>query len=210
MRNKTRQKKTLAPPKDLVLAAERIGHTSIKRLKWLLTFSALDLNGLSQGQLSDLVWEIKAFLFPPDIQSVIQKHSNDGYRVLFVVLENEPGDRGAISVEKFQAFVKHGIESGFHGGWEFTYPKRTEKVGFKSKEGEVTPLEFDVTSARQAFEVTVFDLMKAERDRIGLCANERCRKPFMTEKEDKGRFCSPRCSAYVRMSRFREKSVRAT
>ena len=183
------------PPKELVLAGGRIGYTSAKRLKWLLAFAAFDLNALSQGQLSDLVWEIKAFLFPPDIQNVVQKRSNDGHRSLLVQVEEE------ISVEDFQTFVKSGIESAFHGGWKFNYPTKTETVGLISKEGEVTMLQFDIISVTQAFETAVFDLVKAERERLGLCANQRCRKPFVTEKKYKGKFCSPRCSAYVRRPR---------
>ena len=160
---------------------------------------------MSQGKLSDLAREAKAFLFPADLQSVITKHAADGYGVLLAMIEAEPAGRGSISLEKSQAFAKQGIESAFHGGWEFTYPRRTEKVGLKSKEGEVTTFQFDVTSADQAFEIALFDLIKAERERLGLCANDRCRKPFVSEKKAKGRFCSPRCSAYVRISRFREK-----
>jgi CGNR zinc finger len=198
------------PLKELVLAGERIGHTTVKRLKWLLSFIALDLDGLSQGKLSDLAWEAKAFVFPPEIpiQSIVTKHATDGYRTLLALIEAEPAERGAISLEKSQAFVRHAIESAFHGGWEFTYPRRTEKVGLISKEGEVTMLQFDITPATQAFEITVFDLIKAERERLGLCANERCRKPFVTEKKYKGRFCSPRCSAYVRVAKFRERAVK--
>jgi len=195
----------MVPPKELVLASGRIGDSSVKRLKWLLNFAALNLDGLSQGQLSDLVWEIKAFLFPPNIQSAI--NSNYGYQNLFAWLMHYPADdHGTISEKNAQAFAKSGLESAFHhGGWEFTYPRRTEKVALMSKEGEVAMLQFDSTSATQAFEITVFDLIKAERERLGLCANDRCRKPFVTEKKYKGRFCSPRCSAYVRVARFRGK-----
>jgi hypothetical protein len=31
--------------------------------------------------------------------------------------------------------------------------------------------------------------------------------PFVTEKKGKGRFCSPRCSAVVRIARFRGKEL---
>jgi hypothetical protein len=199
----------IALPKELELASSRIGDSSVRRLKWLVNFAALGLDGLSQGQRSDLGWEIKAFLFPSDIQSAITKWGGNygyGYASLFALIVHEPLDRGAISVEKFQAFTKSGLESAFHhGGWEFTYPRRTEKVSLMSKEGEVAVLWFDRNSPTQAFEITVFDLIKAERERLGLCGNERCRKPFVTEKKHKGKFCSPRCSAYVRTARFRGK-----
>src|SRR5262245_11113392 len=162
-------------PKELVLASGRIGKSSVRRVKWLLNFAALDLDGLSQGQRADLGWEIKAFLFPSDIQSAI---TNWGYRTLLALLENKAYDPDPISVEKSQAFAKSGLESAFHRrGWEFTYPRRTEKVGLMSKEGEVAMLQYDRTSTAEAFEITVFDLIKAERERLGLCANERCRKP---------------------------------
>src|SRR5690348_15815261 len=99
-------------PKELVLASGLIGDSSVRRLKWLVNFAALDLNGLSQGQLSDLRWEIKAFLFPPNIQSAI--NSNYSYQRLFVWLTHYPDDdRGAISEKNAQALLKSGLESAF-------------------------------------------------------------------------------------------------
>src|SRR6266478_2113533 len=170
------------PPKELVLAGERIGHTTVKRLKWLLSFIALDLDGLSQGKLSDLAWETKAFVFPLEIPipSIVTKHATDGYGALLAMIEAEPAERGAISLEKSQAFAKHAIESAFHGGWEFTLPSRTVKIGLKSKEGEVMMHQFDIPSPDQGFKEAVFYLIEADGERLGLCANERCRKPFVT------------------------------
>jgi hypothetical protein len=43
------------------------------------------------------------------------------------------------------------------------------------------------------------------RDRLGLCGNPNCRRPFVAEKKGRGLFCSPKCSAALRIARFRER-----
>jgi hypothetical protein len=194
-------------PKELVLASRRIGDSAVKRLKWLVSFAELELGGLSQGQLSDLGWELNAFLFPPGELAVIENTSNrTSLTTLALVDHGESLGYAKLSIEKCHAFLRNGIESAFHGGWEFTYPKRTEKISLIANPEEVVVgPTFDILSLDTVFEMVVFDLLKSEADRLGLCANERCRKPFVTEKKNKGRFCSPRCSAYVRVARFREK-----
>src|SRR5262249_33184537 len=114
---------------------------------------------------------------------------------------------------------KAGLLAAFSpGGWEFTYPRRTETITLDSREGgkkiglvSTGFFTLDIPSLEQnlkeVFEITSFDLIKAEMDRLGICGNPRCRKPFVTEKKGKGRFCSPRCSAYVRIAKFRGKEL---
>jgi hypothetical protein len=53
---------TFAPiRKELELAYRRIDGTPTRRLQWLLNFSELDLDSLSEGRLADLRWEVLVF-----------------------------------------------------------------------------------------------------------------------------------------------------
>jgi hypothetical protein len=168
---------------------------------------------LSEGRRSDLAWEIKAFVLPANIAELVASFSRasllDVGSTLVRVEAEQVSDE---TVRAFQAFVRAGLQAAFfEGGWEFKRPEKTEKVSLGLKVGgESWPggaAQFDFPSLKEIFEVTSFDLVKAEMARFGLCANPHCRKPFVTEKEGKGRFCSLRCSAYVRMAKFRGKEL---
>src|SRR5262245_22543725 len=199
-------------PRELLLAGRRIGASPTKRMKWLLTFAYMNLDDLSEGQRSDLVWEVKAFMLPPNIA---EPASSSRLGVLLALNRGFVVEREEISdstVQTFQEFAKSGLQAAFfEGGWKFTYPERTETISLGLKLGEKSwpggSGQFDIPSLKELFETTSFDLVKAEMGRLGTCANPRCRKPFVAEKEGKGRFCSPRCSAYVRTARFRGKEL---
>ena len=47
--------------KELALAYARINGAPARRLKWLLNFSELNLESLSDGRLADLRWELVVF-----------------------------------------------------------------------------------------------------------------------------------------------------
>jgi len=203
-------------PRELLLGSKRTGETPIKRVKWLLAFAYMNLDDLSEGQRSDLAWEVKAFMLPPNIAEPVAS-SRTALSVLlalnrvFVVNREEISDR---TLQTFQEFARSGLQAGFfEGGWEFTYPKRTEKISLGLKVGDKSwpggAGQFDFPSLKEIFETSSFDLVKTEMSRLGTCANPRCRKPFATEKKGKGQFCSPRCSAYVRIARFRGKDLTA-
>lgn len=197
-------------PRELLLAGRRIGESPTKRMKWLLAFAYMNLDDLSEGQRSDLAWDVKAFMLPPNIAeprtdlSVLLALNR-----VFVVNREEISDR---TLQTFQEFARSGLQAAFfEGGWEFTHPKRTEKISLGLKAGEKSwpggSGQFDIPSLKEIFETTSFDLVKAEMGRLGICGNPRCGKPFVTEKKGKGQFCSPRCSAYVRIARFRGKEL---
>jgi hypothetical protein len=200
-------------PKELVLAGTRIGETPIKRVKWLLAFAYMNLDDLSEGRRADLAWEIKAFVLPANIAQLVASFSKasllDVGPPLVRVEHEQVSDE---TVRAFQAFARAGFQAAFfEGGWQFERPKRTERISLSLKAGEESwpggAAQLDFPSLKELFESTSFDLVKAEIARFGICANPRCRTPFVTEKEGKGRFCSPRCSAYVRTARFRGKEL---
>ena len=214
----TVSKTRLTLPRELSLAGKRIGAGSTKRMKWLLSFAYMNLDDLSEGQRSDLAWEINAFILPGKTNEFLAS-SKPG--IISMNFDPKIVSAAAIpasdaTVRTLQDFTKAGLQAAFSGGWEFTYPKRTETItldsrGSEKKVGLVFTGFFDIPSLEQAlkeiFETTSFDLIKAEMDRLGICGNPRCRKPFVTEKKGKGRFCSPRCSAYVRIAKFRGKEL---
>ena len=201
-------------PRELMLAAKRVGEVPLKRVKWLLAFAYnIKLEDLSDGQRSDLAWEIRAFVLPASIvvpvtssKTVIDAH------VSMHLIDVEREQITDETTRAFQDFARAGLDAAFYkGGWEFTYPKRTVKIALGMKAGEKSwpggVVWLDFPSLREVFECKSFELLVDERNRLGKCANPRCHKPFVTEKIGKGRFCSPRCSAYVRIARFRAKDL---
>src|SRR5262249_108106 len=215
----TVSKTRLTLPRELSLAGKRIGEGSTKRMKWLLSFAYMNLDDLSEGQRSDLAWEINAFILPGKTSEFLWASSRSD----LISSNFDPKIVSAAvipvsdaTMRTVQDFTKAGLQAAFSGGWEFTYPKRTETIFLDSRESEkkvglVSTGFFDIPSLKETikeiFETTSFDLIKAEMDRLGICGNPRCRKLFVTEKKGKGRFCSPRCSAYVRIAKFRGKEL---
>ena len=198
-------------PRELVLATKRIGEAPIKRVKWLLEFAYMNLEDLSEGRRSDLAWEVRAFVLLSigELVTSSKKDMNVNVMTAFVRVQTEQVSDE--TVRKFQAFTRCGLQAAFfEGGWEFTYPKRTEKISLGLKAGDESwpggSGQFEIPSLKELFETNSFSLVKAEMGRLGLCANLRCQKPFVTEKKGKGRFCSPRCSSYVRIAKFRAKA----
>ncbi len=208
-------------PRELVLAGNRIGESSTKRMKWLFSFAGLNLDNLSEGQRSDLAWEIKAFLLPLRTTEVLASLKRDERTIVpssnagllaaqnvliaLTVVEEPVSDE---TMRRFQDFVKVGVKAAFGHGWDFTYPQRTERLRLGDR-GPIRPVGpfRSFPPLKEVFETTSYDLIKGEMDRLGECANPRCRKPFVTEKAGKGRFCSSRCSTYVRIARFRGKEL---
>jgi len=53
--------------------------------------------------------------------------------------------------------------------------------------------------------VWAFDLIDSKREWMGICGNPRCQRRFVSTRKGRAAFCSPKCSAYVRIARARGK-----
>jgi hypothetical protein len=199
-------------PRELLLAGKRIGETPIKRVKWLLGFAYMNLDDVSEGRRSDLAWEIKAFVLPANIAEIVASGKRKDLIVMSALVMVQTEQVSDETVRTFHDFARDGLQAAFfEGGWEFKHPAKTEKISLGLRVGEKSwpggAGHFDIPSLKERFETNSFNLVKTEMARLGLCANPRCQKPFVTEKAGKGQFCSSRCSAYVRIARFRGKEL---
>lgn len=190
---RTRETYTSTINREVALARERIGTTRIAELKWLLKFAYADLERMSGGQRDDLGWEFVAFSFDAPVAQPVD------YAVRFQLeprVHVHPED-----LRRFHESAREGLDSFFSSGWEMTRPEVFErlKVGTRPFAFE-SPKNYQPRRVRYAF-----DLVRANCDRLLICSNPKCKKPFVVEKKGRGQFCSPRCSAYVRILRFRTK-----
>jgi hypothetical protein len=192
---------TAAGIREVEFARNRIGKTRINELDWLLSFAYVDLDNMSDGRRNDLAWEVAAFSF--------NKEKHLDMLKLGVYVDNLSGQLHFPDedVRFLQREIKKGFVSLFSkGDWEYV----TAAIRERLKMGQ-PPRREELTSGfpskyRRRIEYA-FNLVKAEQDRLRICDNPRCNTPFVTRKKDRGRFCSPGCNAYTRISltRIRER-----
>ncbi len=54
--------------------------------------------------------------------------------------------------------------------------------------------------------VWAFDLVHAAGERLGVCKSPRCQRRFVAIRKGRAKFCSTRCSAYVRITNARKEA----
>ncbi len=236
--------------KELKLAQGRVGSRPVDRLRWLLTFAYRDLATISQGQLTDLAWEVVSFAVPANLQSlsrvqveqaqddlfslthpggpsealrkILSKPSDHPIRELtqdeISLLQESPkyGDElvpGNVLpkasdrlVRKFQMLLGQGFDDFFYSmtGWKISRPPTEESLIYNA--GEIMTRGSNPPSPEIRLINLAFDLVKAEGERLILCNNPKCRRRFVSARKDRAMYCSPRCSAYVRVNKARGKT----
>jgi hypothetical protein len=110
--------------------------------------------------------------------------------------------------KSFQEKMKANFQAYFsRGGWSHKRPDIEEKLVFDYNPAE-GQMQY-IGTAPQPVDFLVdysFDLLKAGRDRMRKC--ERCKKPFVEKRKGRARFCSRKCSAYVKLKNWREKEIK--
>jgi len=194
------RRKTLAPVmKELQLAHKRINTSPISRLQWLIDLSYEDLSSLSAGQLSDREWDMVIFgveVKPEDLLLLENKIAIIKYDFL-------SKDRHLLLAD-FQKLLEIKINRLLAGEpWKHTFPKITKTISLSgSEEGDETA-RVDIDPGTWLLG-TAFTLAKAERPRLHRCANPSCEKLFIEKRKGRARFCSRKCSAYIRVKNWRK------
>jgi hypothetical protein len=241
----TLPKDSFAPiAKELALAYGRINGAPARRLRWLLNFSELNLDSLSEGRLADLRWELVVFALnrkPAEMKSrfgiyyelslltlpvpvlkdmplsEIEKASpkaetEEEYKKSLEARESEERKGASLwLVKEFQTTMREIFTTLFSGEpWQFTRPARNEAVALthiKPASGAPWAHNPPAYTAEDILLMQVIDLIKAEWLRLRRCQNPQCnRHPrFVAANKDRAQFCSPQCSAYVRVSKKRGK-----
>lgn len=194
--------------KEIKLASGRVGTKPVDRLRWLLDFAEEDLAALSQGQLSDRGWEVAAILLPPDFQSRTDYTTGLDLLTLTQPIRNGLTKRVPEQlVQKFHHQLKQGLDSLFKGpGWEISEPEKRKKLILIDPPHYGSAVQVDIPRPEDRLIMATFNLFEAERGRWGNCGNPNCKRPFVTARKGRAMFCSPRCSAYVRVNKARGKT----
>ncbi len=182
--------------KELELAYSRISAVPARRLKWLLRFSELDLEGLSEGELANLRWELNTFM----LNRKPEELGHDYRMFLF--------DLSPALIKDLQARMRDVFDSFFTPqGWLYKQPERIERIssGIRGPEGQIYASNPPSFTVDELFIDRAADLIRAEKMRLKICERTDCGERFVAEKKFRGRFCSPKCSAIVRMRKRRGK-----
>ncbi len=212
-------RENLAPVrKELIAAYAAVGPTPPKRLKWLLEFAYKDLNDLTKGRLVDLGWEVAMFgvnkkpdQIPNERDSFMDLHILAGPYTPEEAMERRgmPLTPSETLLRDFHSSMRNVFNLLFAGEWwEFKPPSAVHRIALSSIKGRDGAVKADNAIALTADQILVsraFDLLKVEKGRLGVCQNLNCKRPFATLRKTIGKFCSPRCSAYVRVNKARGK-----
>jgi hypothetical protein len=214
--------------KELAVAYGRVNSAPARRLKWLLNFSGLDLDSLSEGRLADLRWELVVFGLNRkpeemrsefgiffDLRSLVIPGSVDLQRLDSIKTKDETKQfqdylkaemkKGASLdlVREFQATMRGAFDALFTPAWwEVTRPTAVERIALNIRLYEQTPPAF---TGHDILLMQAIDLIKAEKERLKICQNPKCQKRFVAAKKDRAFFHSRKCSAYVRVNKKRGK-----
>jgi len=219
LKQKARKVDFASTARELNLAYGRVDSVPTRRLKWLLDFASLDLNTLSEGRLADLRWEVVVFglnreleqlgdeqelffdlgtlrspLFPPKSPEAMIAEVNKGASLDLM--------------REFQRTMHTAFDTLFDGEqWRVARPTREEGIALpiRTKTGARWAQNPPAYLGHDILLMQAIDLIKAEKDRLKICDNNKCKRRFVAAKRTRARFCSSKCSAWVRVNKARGK-----
>jgi len=189
-------------------AEPRIGRTAPERLAWLVRFVQRDVDALQAASPEDieaLDAECRAFaellnVLPVDAFSFDARKGLNWFttdvlatliaeirRVIDQILKSDAIAGGTIA---------H-LQVDRYGPVYVLFEKSIRKSTVK-----VSPV-FRCGDARDCFLLAAAQLLSTDGWRIALCANAKCRRPFVRRK--RGQYCSRACSQKIRTARYRQR-----
>jgi hypothetical protein len=113
-------------------------------------------------------------------------------------------------MNRFQETMRAAFDKLFEGEqWRVTRPSHEEGIAInvRNKDGALWAQNPPSFTAEEILLIQAIDLIKAEKARLKRCENPKCsRSPrFVAAKKTRARFCSAKCSAYVRVNKARGK-----
>lgn len=207
--------------KEATLALERVGTTPAKRLAWVFRFAYREISALSEGALSDLAWDLSAFILGKPFEQAAEDSPRtllydlflsipDSYETSQPTAKPSPRKLPLAFVIECQKALREQLQGWPESlEWKVKKPESEESLILNiQKDGRFTGVTYNRLSYvfdSQHFLTLVFDLLKFEKGRLGICENPKCKKLFVTEREGRAHFCSASCSGYVRVNRARGK-----
>jgi hypothetical protein len=177
--------------RELKLANNRLNAKG--RARWLLEFAYLDLSQLSQGARSDLSYEVYAFGLTDHPTSSV-----DAAMLHFAAHKTDDLNK---LTEDFQKEARDRFDEAIAGGaWVFQYPEVSRHLRlFHQIKIPATTFTAQNFGVNRLLKIAT-DLLDKEQGKFGVCNNPRCQRPFVSQRKGRVKFCSPRCSAYVRVT----------
>jgi len=184
----------------------------------MLNFAYNDLGNLSEGQMADLGWEMLAIASPLD-----SKNSQARWDASLLGLHDsrhldnlqKSGEQLAtanrlswLPIPDIHRLLRKSLDNFFSGrGWVATRQPVVEIIKF-NLETKTTMKTMSKDSHQQdiieTFINLAFDLTEENGDHLGKCESKLCGRYFAATRKGRLHFCSPKCSAYVRVDRRRK------
>jgi len=203
--------------REVSLARTRIGTGSIEHMRWILNFAYSNLGNFSEGQKADLGWEMLAFASSLDSKnpqarwdtSLLGLHDSKHLHDLQGSGEQltTANRLSWFPIQDIHRLLRESLDNFFSGrGWVVTRQPVVERISFNS-ETKTTMMTMSKPSRQQdiieRFINLAFDLTVENGDHLGRCESSLCRRYFAATRKGRLHFCSPKCSAYVRVARKR-------
>lgn len=203
--------------REVSLARTRIGTGSIEHMRWILNFAYSDLGNFSEGQKADLGWEMLAFASSLDSKnpqarwdtSLLGLHDSKHLHDLQGSGEQltTANRLSWLPIPDIHLLLRERFDNFFSGtGWVVTRQPVVEIIQF-NPETKTTMKTMSKSSHQQniieSFINLAFDLTTENGDHLGRCESPLCRRYFAATRKGRLHFCSPKCSAYVRVKNAR-------
>ena len=203
--------------RELELARERVGLETVDRVRWLLNFVDKDIGRISRGQETDVRYEILAFSSPSNPRSLHERQDSTLFFLRSALHLDQLEASGKevtrddrlswLSIEEIHSRLKQKLDGFFSlKGWKIERPPITEEMVFDPRHSTTRKIVSNLNRTPDLINLIIiwaFDLVYSERERLGICKSPRCQRRFVAIRKERAKFCSPRCSAYVRVARKR-------
>ena len=199
--------------KAVALAWNRMGDPA----KWLVDFAYRDLSKLKKQAVDDVAYEVFALAasellsYRPidkgDVNVVLPQNLDIFFNSYYGagLFSKKPGSL----LTALQEELKKRLEQCRRGGvWEFDRPAVRERFEVFTRAGNLPKVFFafapDETPLQSLLGIAT-NVIKAERERFGICENPRCGKPLVAERKHRAKYCSHKCASYVNVNKMRGK-----
>jgi hypothetical protein len=194
---------------EIKSANRRVGDPA----KWLLDFAYRDLSKLKRQAVTGIGMEALALAkaalpqkpldqgdlaFPVHHDTLFSAYSKAG------LFRNESDQLLAT----FQRELRRRFDDCRRGEvWDFERPPLRQRFEVFTRERNSPRFYFSYAVAEplESLLDMATTIVMRERERFGICANPRCENPFVAERKRRGKYCQPKCAAYVNVNKKRGK-----
>ena len=193
--------------------------------KWLLDFAYRDLRRLNKTELAKVAMDVVVFY---EVEKRRERPALGDRGDLTAPFKDKANLRDFLSstaqfreaglfskkpdglLTRFQAEVKQRFEDCRlnHAQWQFVNPPVRESFEvFPRKINGTLPKYYHRDFPGETWLTWLLSLatrvVARERERFMICDNPRCKKPFVAQRPQTAKYCSPTCASYVNVNKMR-------